>query len=92
MCLFFLWTASSGRSDPSGATREPDRDLLTIDDDGHLADTLAVRQHPLEISLALLHVDVFERDSPPFIILTGGLGVGSGVLAENQDHWAASLP
>ncbi len=31
----------------------------------------------------LLHVHVVERDLPPFIIVTGGLRVGSRVLAED---------
>jgi len=72
--------------DPSSASAEPDDHLVAVDDDRHVALAFAVLQHSLEACRVLLDVDVLERDSPPLIIVTGGLGVGSTVFAENQDH------
>ena len=70
---------------PSGAAGEPDRHLLTIHDDRHLAAAFAVAQHLLEVRRVFLDVDVLEPDTPPFVVLTGGQRVGSRVLAEDQD-------
>jgi hypothetical protein len=42
-------------------------------------------QHAFEVCGVLLHLEVFERNVPPGVILTGGFRVGSGVFAEDQD-------
>jgi hypothetical protein len=67
----------------SGAA-EADRDLLAVDDHGHVAASAAPGEHPLQICGVLLDVDVLERDTPPCVVLTGGLGVRSGVFAEDE--------
>ena len=79
--------APHGRASHPSRAAEADRHIpIVLDDDGNPALTLAVRQHPVEIGLVLLDVDVLERDVPPLIVVTGGLRVGSGVLAEDVDH------
>ena len=70
---------------PSGAA-EADRHCVAVDDHRNVAAALGMGQHPLEVLGVLLHVHVFERHTPPFVVLTGGRGVGSGVLAEDVDH------
>ena len=71
--------------DTSGAAK-PDGHLPLVHDDGHGATTVAEAEHPLELAGILLDVDVFDLDMPPLVVVTGGLRVGSGVLAENVDH------
>jgi hypothetical protein len=71
----------------SGAA-EADRHFLAVDDHRHHAAALAVAQHPFELRRVLLDVYIRERLMPPFIILTGGQGVGSSVFAEDVDHTA----
>lgn len=79
--------AAGGRgSDASGAA-EADGHLATVvDDDGDGAAAVGQREHALELRGVFLDVDVLERHVPPFMILPGGLCVGSGVLAEDVDH------
>jgi hypothetical protein len=72
-------------SDPSGPA-ESDRHPIVVDDDRHGATALAVAQHALEFGRVFLDVDVLERDMPPLIVVTGGLRVGSSVLAKDVDH------
>lgn len=43
-------------------------------------------EHALEFRGMFLDVEVLERDLPPLVVVTGGLRVGSGVLAEDVDH------
>lgn len=64
---------------------EADRDLSVLHDHGHGAAPAAQPQHPLQLGGVLLDVDVLDLDMPPDEILTGGLRVRSGVLAENRD-------
>ncbi len=60
------------RLHPSGAA-EPDRDrALVSEDHGDLARAAGQLQHALQPGGILLHVDVLERDMPPFEIFTGG--------------------
>jgi hypothetical protein len=72
-------------SDASGSP-EANRHPAVFDDDRHTPLPHGVRQHPREAGLILLDVDVFERDVPPLIVVTGGLRIGSGVFAEDVDH------
>src|SRR6266487_1676354 len=71
--------------DTSGAAK-PDGHVSLVHDDGYGATTVAEAEHPLELAGTLLDVDVFDLDMPPLVVVTGGLRVGSGVLAENVDH------
>jgi hypothetical protein len=77
------------RSDASRAA-EADSHRVILDDDRHAALTFGELQHPLEVGGVLLDLEVFERDMPPGVILTGGFGVGSGVLAEDE-HWHRAI-
>ena len=77
--------APGERSDASGAA-EADRHLSAVDNHRHRAAALRVAQHAVELCGVLLDVDVGEVYMPPFIILTGGEGVGSRVFAEDVDH------
>jgi hypothetical protein len=45
-----------------------------------------VLEHPRERVAVLLHVVVCEGHVPPFVLVTGGGRVGSGVLAVDVDH------
>jgi hypothetical protein len=72
-------------SDPSGPA-EADRHLAVVDDDRDGAAAFAELEHARELRGVLLDVDVLELDMPPCIVVTGGLRVGSRVLAENLDH------
>ena len=74
---------TDGRLDASGAA-ETNRDACALDDHRNVAAALAELEHPLQVCGVLLHVDVVERYVPPFKILTGGEGVRSSILAENQ--------
>ncbi len=70
----------------SSSAPEADCDLLVLHDDRHRALALAVFEHPLKLSRFFLDVDVLEWNLPLAVILTGSLGVGSGVLAKDEDH------
>ena len=70
-------------SHPSRAA-EPDGDLAFLDDDGDLA-AAGEGDHPVELLLVGLDVDVDERNLALRVVLTGRGRVGSGVLAEDLD-------
>ena len=72
--------------DPSGPT-ETDRHLSALEDDRHFPASRE-RDHPLELFLVGLDVDVDERNLALRVVLTGRGRVGSGVLAENLDAFA----
>ena len=66
---------------------EPDGHAAIVGHDHRdRAPPVAVGEHPLEIGVVLLDVDVLERDMPPLIVVTGGLRVGSRVFAEDVGH------
>ena len=75
----------SAASNASGAA-EADCHLIAVNDHRHGTAPVAVPQHALELRRILLDVDVLERNLPPLKIVTGGLRVRSGVLAEDVDH------
>ena len=82
-----ILTAAGGRaSDASGAAKADGHLAAVVDDDGNGAAAVGIGQHALKLRRVFLDVDVFERHVPPFMILPGGLRVGSGVLAEDVDH------
>jgi hypothetical protein len=66
---------------PSGAS-EADRDLPVLDDHGNLS-AAGDGDHPLELLLVGLDVDVDEGNLALCVVLTGRGRVGSGVFAEN---------
>jgi len=70
----------------ASSAAEPDRHLIAVNNHRHRAAALAECQHALQPRRVLLDVDVVERNLPPLKIVTGGLRVGSGVLAEDEDH------
>ena len=70
----------------ASSAAEPDRHLIAVNNHRHRAAALAECQHALQPRRVLLNVDVVERNLPPLKIVTGGLRVGSGVLAEDEDH------
>ena len=76
---------SRGASDASGAA-EADGHLAVFNDDRHGAAAFGVAEHPLERRRVLLDVHVVEPNMPPFIVVPGGLRIGSRVLAEDLDH------
>jgi hypothetical protein len=76
--------------DPSTAT-VADGHLAVFDDDGHVAAAVAEGQHALEIGGVLLDVDVVDGETALRVRRTGVAGVGSGVLAEDDDRWHLAL-
>jgi hypothetical protein len=71
------------RSDFSATTVESDGDFASLDDHGNGTLTLGVLKHLLHPRGVLGHVDVLEGNLSLAVILPGGKGVGSGVLAED---------
>lgn len=71
-------------SDFSATAVESDGDRTPLDDHGNGALPLGVLKHLLHPRGVLGHVDVLEGYLPFAVILPGGNGVGSGVLAEDQ--------
>ncbi len=71
-------------SDFSATTVESDGDRTPLDDHGNSALPLGVLKHLLHPRGVFGHVDVLEGNLPFAVILPGGYGVGSGVLAEDQ--------
>jgi hypothetical protein len=65
---------------------EPDRHLIAVNNHRHRASALAEFEHAPQPRRVLLDVDVLERDLPPLKVVTGGLRIGSGVFAEDEDH------
>jgi hypothetical protein len=84
--VVFLEASARDASSDASSSAESDRHPIVVDDDGHGAAALAVAEHALELRGVFLDVDVLERDMPPLIVVTGGLRVGSSVLAEDVDH------
>ena len=72
-----------GESHPSGPP-EADGDFAAVEDDRHLPPA-GKGDHPIELFLVVLDVDVDERNLPLGVILTGRRRVGSGVLSEDFD-------
>jgi putative transposase len=70
----------------SGAA-ESDRDRAIVGQNHrHRTAALAQAEHPIELGRVFLDVDVLERDVPPTEVVTGGLCIGSRVLAEDDRH------
>ena len=76
-----------GALHPSGPA-EADGDLAAFDDDRDPA-IAGEADHPVELLLVLLDIDVGERDPALRVVLTGRDRVGSGVLAEDLDRVGA---
>jgi hypothetical protein len=76
--------AHGGHLHASGAP-EANRHLLAFDDDRDVAAALRVGQHALQVGSARLGVDVLDLVAALRVDLTGLGGVGSGVLAEDED-------
>ncbi len=72
-------------SDTSGAA-ESNLDLAVLFDHGHGAAAEGELEHALQRGVILFDVDVLERDVPPLIVVTGGLCIGSTVLAVDLHH------
>jgi hypothetical protein len=87
---FIEWRLGSARTErralDASRAAEPDGHAAVFHDDRHKSAPVAEAQHALEIGRALLDVDVLEQNVPPLTVITGGLGVGSSVLAEDVDH------
>ena len=73
-------------ADISHASRAPetDGDAAVDDDDGHLAAAMGEAEHALELRRLFLDVEVLDAKTLSGVVLTGRLGVGSGVLAEDE--------
>jgi hypothetical protein len=68
----------------SGAPAIADFDMVSVYDHRYGLPTLCIRHHPGHRITVLDYVHILKRHSLFLIVLTGLLGVGSGVLAENQ--------
>src|SRR5262245_19765973 len=82
--------ARPGASDASGPP-ESDRHLAALDDDRD-ASLAGEADHPVELLLVVLDVDVGERDAALRVVLTGRGRVRSGVLSEDLDSVGAHRP
>ena len=69
--------------DPSGSA-ESDLHLSLFDDDRHLPATVGMREHLVESGRILFDIEVLDGDLSRCVVLTGRIGVGSGVPAEDQ--------
>jgi len=70
--------------DLSAASIESDGDLAAVHDHRDRPPALGVVKHLLHPRGVPGDVDVLEGDLPFAVLLTGGRGIGSGVLAEDQ--------
>jgi hypothetical protein len=71
---------------------ETDFNPAAVHDDRHAALVAGVLEHLREAMGRLQHVDVLDGGTLPFVGFTSRLGVGSGVLAEDEDGgWHTSL-
>jgi hypothetical protein len=73
--------------DASGAAESNCDRAILGEDHGHRTAAVAQAEHALQLDRVLLDVDVLERDMPPTEVVTGGLRVGSRILAEDDRHW-----
>jgi hypothetical protein len=71
------------------ATAETYGDLAGLDDYRYLAAAIGVFQHTRQTGVIFEHVDVFERNFSTGEILTGSRSIGSKILAEDKDCFAA---
>ena len=72
--------------DPSYPSRPTiaDGHLPRFHNDGNLARTFRVLKHLAHSGSIFQHVAVLKRNSPFAVVLTGGGGIGSGVLPKDQ--------
>src|SRR5262245_56448275 len=80
----FRHCATRAQSDPSRPSVETHGDPAALEDDRHLPASGQL-DHPLELFLVRLDVDVTERNLALCEVLTGRGRVGSGVLSEDLD-------
>ncbi len=67
----------------SSASAVADADLRSFDDDGNRAFPLRDLQHLIEPRAILDHVVILDLVSLGLVRLTGGRGIGSGVLSKD---------
>ena len=68
----------------SSGTAESDLHHALLDDHRHLTASLGVREHFVESCRILFDIEVFDGDLSRCVVLTGRIGVGSGVLSEDE--------
>ena len=85
-----FYSARTERGLDASSAAKSDRHLIAVNNHRNRASALAESQHALQLRRVLLDVDVLERDLPPLKVVTGGLRIGSGVFAEDEDHEANS--
>ncbi len=78
-------SAAGGWSDRSPLAVPADLDAAALDDHGHGAIAFGVAEHPLQARSIAGHVDVLKGNLAFAVVLTGGTGVGSAILAEDDD-------
>jgi hypothetical protein len=71
------------------ATAETDGYFAGLDDYRYLSSAVRVLQHTRQAGGIFEDVDVFERNFAPGEILTGPRSIGSKILAEDKDWFAA---
>jgi hypothetical protein len=81
-----FWRHPTERRLYASSAAEPDRHLIAVNNHRNRASPFAESEHALELRRGFLDVDVLEQNLPPLKVVTGGLRIGSGVLAEDQDH------
>lgn len=72
-------------SDASGVPLEADLDLATVHDDRHAALVAGVLEHLRQAGTLPEHVHIIDRNPLALVGFTSRPGVGSGVLAEDQN-------
>jgi hypothetical protein len=88
LCAIFC--AQTERDLDASRAAEADGHLIAVHDHGDRTTSVGVREHASKRRGVLLDVEILERDMPPLKVVTGGLRVGSGVFAEDEDHEALS--
>ena len=77
---------TGGGSHASAAAVESDFDPAALHDHRDRAVTLRVTEHPGQRLAISRHVPVLNGHLPLAVLLTGGGGIGSGVLAEDENR------
>ena len=79
--LYTIFGYQPRHLDPSGFPAEADGDILTLDNNGYLADAVGVFQHDIQLAGIRKHVMILYAFAFLFKCFTSSIGVRSGILS-----------